>query len=330
MTGPTTSLADQPGLGDQWYAVARDSDVGGAPVPVEVLGRRFVLWRADPAAGAVVAATDRCPHREAPLSEGRVEDGRLVCPYHGWTFAPSGECVRIPSSGPEAPVPPAARLSAVPVRQRYGLVWICPGRPVGEPPTIVEDGDPAFRRLNVGVERWAASATRMVDNFCDVAHFPYVHAVTLGAGVSEEVERFHVDDLGDGFTGYRYTVDVDNAVGERVTQQMTTGFHLPFTVRSTTRVLTGPDVGSERILVLCTTPVDDGSSLFTFVTWRNSESGPTDEEQLAFDRAVGAEDRAMLERIPGGLPFDVAATVNVRSDRLSIEWRRRLAALAPR
>ena len=238
-----------------------------------------------------------------------------------------GACVRVPSSGPGAAIAPAAHLSTVAVDERHGLVWISPGRPSAGPPIIAEDDDPSFRRINVGFERWSASARRMVDNFCDVAHFPFVHAVTLGAGVSEEVERIHVDDLGDGYTGYRYSVDVDNAAGDRVTQQMTTAFHLPFTVRSTTRVETGPDAGSERVLLLCSTPIDDESSLFTFVVWRNSESGPTDAEQIAFDRAVGAEDRAMLERIPGSLPLDVSATANVHSDRLSVEWRRRLAAL---
>ncbi len=328
-----------PALRDQWYVVALSTDVAAGPMPVELLGDRYVLWRppgdaASVGTGAapgrsVVAAVDRCPHREAPLSAGRVIDGGcLVCPYHGWTFDTTGACVRIPSSSPGLAVTPAARLSIVAVRELYGLVWLSPSDPAGEPPPIAEEADPSFRRINVGLERWSASATRMVDNFCDVAHFPFVHRATLGADVDEVVDRIHVEDLGDGFTGYRYSVDVDNAAGERVTQLMTTGFHLPFTVRSTTRISTGPDAGSKRVLLLCATPIDDHSSMFTFVVWRNSEVGPTDEEQLAFDRAVGAEDRAMLETIPGSLPLDVSATVNVQSDRLSVEWRRRLAALA--
>jgi len=325
MTSTTVPLPDRAALHDQWYVVAASADVGNAPIPVEVLGRRFVLWRTG--LGTAAAAPDRCPHREAPLSAGRVEAGCLVCPYHGWAFEASGACVHVPSSGEGAPITPAAHLSIVPMRERYGLVWISPGAPSTEPPSIVEDGAPGFRRLNVGVERWSVSATRMVDNFCDVAHFPFVHAVTLGAGVSEIVPRIEVEPLGDGFIGYRYSVAVDNAAGERVTQHMTTGFHLPFTVRSTTRVANGPDAGSARVLLLCTTPIDDRSSLFTFVVWRNSAAGPTDDEQLAFDRAVGAEDRAMLEQIPGSLPLDPAATVNVQSDRLSVDWRRRLAAL---
>src|SRR3712207_6122496 len=86
-----------------WYAVARSIDVGPRPVPVVLLGERLVLWRGD--GGALTAAPDRCPHREAPFSRGEVEEGCLVCPYHGWTFASGGRCVRVPSSDPGTPVP---------------------------------------------------------------------------------------------------------------------------------------------------------------------------------------------------------------------------------
>ena len=60
-------------------------------------------------AGDVVAAPDRCPHREAPLSAGFVEDGCLVCPYHGWKFGDDGRCVKVPSSSEGVPPPPRAQ-----------------------------------------------------------------------------------------------------------------------------------------------------------------------------------------------------------------------------
>ena len=63
------------------------------PLAVTVLGEPLVLWRTE--GGALTAAHDRCPHREAPLSHGRVIDDCLQCPYHGWTFRASGACVHI-------------------------------------------------------------------------------------------------------------------------------------------------------------------------------------------------------------------------------------------
>jgi phenylpropionate dioxygenase-like ring-hydroxylating dioxygenase large terminal subunit len=261
------------------------------------------------------------------LSLGSVDDGCLVCPYHAWTFAADGTCVEVPSSGPGAPIPSAAALERVAVRERYGMVWLCPGTPAGELPVISEDDDPSFRRVTAASETWNVSATRMVDNFCDVAHFPFVHATTIGADTDRVVAPITVEPLDADFVGYRYTVEVLDERGGEVRQRMSTGYHLPFVVRSTTRYETGPRAGHDRVLLLCTSPVDDVTSVFTFVSWRNHDHELTDDEFLAFDRAIGAEDRTMLERIDGVLPLDQAATVSVRADRLSVDWRRCLAAL---
>ena len=312
-------------LRDQWYVVADAGDVGEMPIALKLLGDSFVVWRGSD--GALAAAPDRCPHREAPLSLGHLRDGCLVCPYHAWAFAADGTCVDVPSSGAGAPIASSANLAVLAVRELYGLVWLCPGTPSAEPPCVDQDVDPAFRRLTSGMETWSVSATRMADNFCDVAHFPYVHAGTIGPDTDPVVAPISVAQLDADFVGYEYTVDVHDEHGNDVRQRMSTAFHLPFVVRSNTFYESGPRTGHDRVLLLCTTPVDDVTSLFTFVVWRNHDHEVPADQVLEFDRAIGAEDRAMLERIPGVLPLDNSATVSVRSDRLSVEWRRRFAAL---
>jgi vanillate O-demethylase monooxygenase subunit len=181
------------------------------------------------------------------------------------------------------------------------------------------------------VEVWSASATRMTDNFLDIAHFPYVHVGTLGRQVDHDVPKIELEELDEEFFGYEYEVEVDNELGARasgipadsVMRRMTTGFSLPFTVRSTIHYETGLD----HLILLCSTPIDDVTSYFTFVVWRNDDFSVPGEEIIAFDRAIGAEDRAMLEGLPGVLPLDLNATVSVQADKASVEWRRRLAAL---
>ena len=238
-------LVDQPALEGYWYVVAGSDQLDrSAPVPVRLLGRDLVVWRG---VSGVVAAPDRCPHREAPLSLGRIDDGCLVCPYHGWTYGDEGRCVRVPSASEGVPVPPRAHLPAVHAIERYGVVWVCPGEPVAGIPDIVADRDPAFRRINVEVEPWAVSATRMTDNFLDISHFPYVHSGTFGIEANQQVPKIDMVDLDADFVGYEYEVDVDNARGAAssglaapvVTRRMTTGYHLPFTVRSTIHYETG-------------------------------------------------------------------------------------------
>lgn len=105
-----------------WHPVAAMADVQAQPLAVQLLGQSLVLWR--DLAGAVHAWADQCPHRGARLSLGRVCAGRLECPYHGWQFAASGQCVRVPAL-PDF-VPPAGHAAQVFAVQVWcELVWVC-------------------------------------------------------------------------------------------------------------------------------------------------------------------------------------------------------------
>src|SRR5262245_62676613 len=103
---------------------------------------------------------------------------------------------------------------------------------------------------------------------------------------------------------------------------MTMGFALPFTICSTICYATG----LAHILLLLTTPIlllttpilDDVTSYFTFVVWRNDDFSVPADEVIAFDRRIGLEDKARLERIPGVLSLDVTATASVPADRPSL------------
>ncbi len=324
-----------PALKDCWYPVAESVDIDTRPLPVRLLGTDYVLWRGTE--GQLVATPDRCPHREAPLSLGEVKDGMLTCAYHGWGFSDGGRCVSIPSAGPDGAIAVSAHLGCCDVEERYGLVWLCPGTPNGPLPEMGWDTDQRFRRINSGIEPWAVSAVRMVDNFMDISHFPWVHTETFGGGQETTVPKIDLGPLDDHFYGYAYEVDAANPDEAAITsgstedivhRYMSTGFHLPFIVRSTIKYGRPEDADAlEHILLLVSTPVNDYNSLFTFVVWRNDDFDTDPQEVIEFDRAIGAEDKAMLERIPGTLPLDRVGLANVQSDRPSVEWRRRFAEL---
>ncbi len=328
MSETNTVLCNNTALRDSWFVVARAIDVGGAPVGAQLLGTKIVVWRSP--SGAVVAAPDRCPHREAPLSLGVLEEGCLVCPYHGWTFGDDGKCVRVPSSAEGVPAPPRAHLRTFSCEERYGLVWVCLGEARGPIPDIAQEPDETFRRINTPVETWNTSATRMSDNFCDITHFPYVHVGTFGRAQETIVPKVELRPLDHHWYGYSYTVNANNTsdlgnlasgqTGEVVSRSMSTGFNLPFNVKSTIRY----ENGLEHIILMLSTPVDDVTSYFTFVIWRNDDFSVSAEEVIRFDLAIGAEDKKMLERLDGVMPLDQTTLVSVQADKCSVEWRRRL------
>ena len=329
--------------------MARASDVNPGPVAIQLLGNNYAIWQSGE--GEFTAVADRCPHREAPLSAGCVSDGRLACAYHGWVFASGGVCVRVPSAEPELPVPPRAHMPAYGLEERYGLLWLRPKISAGDAgentqsgeageklesipkiPYIRQEDDTSYRRINTPVDIWQTSSPRLADNFMDFSHFPFVHAATFGNPEETVIPKLELGPLEDDFYGYRYGVNANNPASASATsgeatdiveREMTTGFQLPFVVRSTIHYRSGLN----HILLLLTTPRDDLSSYFTFVVWRNDDFSAPADEIISFDLAIGAEDKAMLEKVGGTLPLDLKETVNVQADKPSVEWRRQFAKL---
>src|SRR3954453_15491722 len=136
-----------------WFPLADCEAVGAAPAEAEA--GRVGWWAARPAPEAPVAVVEaRCPHRLVRLAHGGVDGGRLRCPYHGWEFGSDGACAVVPSNGPDAAVPPRARLRTPwGVREDAGTIWIAPtapGQPDAEPDRRAEDQlltnvDPSLR-----------------------------------------------------------------------------------------------------------------------------------------------------------------------------------------
>ena len=199
-------------------------------------------------------------------------------------------------------------------------------------PPIAQEDNASFRRINNPVEVWRTSATRMTDNFLDISHFPWVHRGTFGSGQRTRVEDISLEELEGGYYGYAYDIVANNpdaaklTSGQRegaVSRAMTTGFRLPLTVRSTIAY----ESGLNHIILLLSSPIDDLTSYFTFVVWRNDDFSVPADEVIAFDRMIGAEDKAMLEKVPGVLPLTPRGVVSTRSDKASSAWRRRFARL---
>ncbi|RZL32514.1 MAG: aromatic ring-hydroxylating dioxygenase subunit alpha, partial [Rubrivivax sp.] len=181
------------------HPVAAASELGAAqPLAARLLGQDWVLWR--DAEGRAQAAHDRCPHRGTRLSLGRVCEGDLQCPYHGWRFGSDGRCTRIPAQ-PGFQPPTSHGLGSVrTLVEAHGLLWL---RPDGGAPNLprLPDSAPLLRQLTSEAYDVATSAPRVVENFLDMAHFGFVHEGWLGDAEHPEVPPYEASaSAEDGVT----------------------------------------------------------------------------------------------------------------------------------
>ena len=124
-----------PAWHNAWFPIAFSVDATpGRLHRVTVFDNGYVFFRDE--AGAIRVLEDRCPHRLARLSDGRLVGSEIECLYHGWRFAADGECVRIPQLDPSQPIPKAACARRVPVAERQGMIWIHCGEPTAADPAL--------------------------------------------------------------------------------------------------------------------------------------------------------------------------------------------------
>lgn len=168
---------------NRWYVIleTRELPRNGA-LGVVRMGERLALWRN--AAGELVCTGDDCPHRGAALSQGRVVDGCIQCPFHGFEFAETGECTKIPAHGDDGPIPSAMRVKTYPVREHQGFVWLWYGDATDQLPPVpwFEDIDDSYV-YDTLTDDWATHYTRAIENQLDFTHVPFTHHNTIGRGV---------------------------------------------------------------------------------------------------------------------------------------------------
>ena len=182
-----------------WHVVLSERELRGRPVGKRRFGEQFVFWR--DSRGQVACLLDRCPHRGAALSLGRLQHGTLACPYHGFRFDGQGRCVAIPAEG-DRPIPDHFHGQPVPVRESQGFVWMWRGPALDAdrlPPVPIQ---PVGDRTSVYAEctqQWPAHFTRCVEGVIDHSHLPFVHRKTLGLFTRDPVTHIRVELIEDGF-----------------------------------------------------------------------------------------------------------------------------------
>ncbi len=161
-----------------WYVAAQSGEIGRELTQRWITGDPVVLYRTE--AGQVAAMEDRCPHRRAALSKGRLVGDDIQCGYHGITFDCSGACVRIPG---QEEIPPALAVRTYPIAEKWKWIWIWMGDPAAADESLL----PAFQYNDSpgwvatgGCIEVKANYQLLTDNLLDLTHLTYVHGKSIG------------------------------------------------------------------------------------------------------------------------------------------------------
>jgi phenylpropionate dioxygenase-like ring-hydroxylating dioxygenase large terminal subunit len=312
-----------------WYVAELSENLKEEPIHVRMLGFDFVLFR--DSAGKAHCLSNLCVHRGASLAHGKVKGDCIECPYHGWQFqGEDGACTKIPSLGPDAKIPPRAKVDSYPTQEKYGLVFAFLGDlpESGRPPImdIPEYGQDGWR-VTTQVYEWTANYQRAVENTLDPAHTEFVHP---SMGYGGDRDDYHVPDLtlieedwGCGTMTTFVSPDLPDSKmkGLKGEGEMEAGAGNHGPSSTWTRLHFSPHAWAHQYGF--STPVDEKHLKRYFLQARNfrtdPEMDPTINER---NTAVMMQDKTVIERVePFYTPGSSTEEVMVKADAVINRYR---------
>jgi phenylpropionate dioxygenase-like ring-hydroxylating dioxygenase large terminal subunit len=323
-------VTQQPVLKRFWYPVLPLDQLTEQPQPFTLLGQKIVLWRDEQ--DNPVVTEDRCCHRSAQLSKGKIVDGHLQCPYHGWQFDGTGTCVKVPQLTGDK-VPASYCIKAFQSAERYGYIWVClADEPLHPIPVLTEATDPNFRLIPEFYEPWACAGLRVMENEFDMAHPTFVHTGTFGSADHPLPEQLVVTETSTGIHTHA-VLGVVNPLEQQQNLKMSESqthrtldveWFMPFTCKLRINYANG----LVHIIVNTATPIDDRTSQIVQFCLRNdTETDTPMADVIAFDRRVTLEDKVILETTDYDVPLRPSQEQHMLTDQPGIVMRRKLAEL---
>ncbi|NHJ40041.1 MAG: aromatic ring-hydroxylating dioxygenase subunit alpha, partial [Asgard group archaeon] len=167
---------------NQWYVVLSSKELKkGKLLGITRFSEKLVFWRDKN--GDVGCIFDKCTHRGASLSKGKILSNNMIqCPFHGFEYNRIGKVTKIPAIGKNTPIPDRYKVNFYPAKDAFGLIWIWWGEPQEEYPPLpfFEDLEGFFYATYI--DYWPIHYSRAIENQLDVVHLPFVHYNTIGRG----------------------------------------------------------------------------------------------------------------------------------------------------
>ncbi len=312
-----------------WWPLAPLAELDTSqPIARTLHGIPLVLFR--DAEGKPAALHDRCPHRHAPLSDGKVHQGRVVCPFHGWRFSANGCCTDVPGMNFEAGRTPVVPTFAA--RAAYGLVWVCaePGDDTPEPvaPAVVEEVDVFFMTDTVQCE-----IDEGAENFLDGFHTHFVHAGWIRRDSKRQTVNAEVRRLANGVEARYSNESLQSGLVSRIFEGSRTESFGRFYLPAIAEIEYRGNCGLNLLITAWLTPESKGSLRFHARVATRQGITPAWLKKVFLcwsfgiifrqDKAILEQTRANIRRFEGMGP--TPSILNTELDLLGPSIRRLLA-----
>ncbi|PNW88760.1 hypothetical protein CHLRE_01g043350v5 [Chlamydomonas reinhardtii] len=194
--GLESSMEIEEGLRNFWYPAEFSARLPkDTLVPFELFGEPWVMFRDEK--GQPSCIRDECAHRGCPLSLGKVVEGQVMCPYHGWEFNGDGACTKMPST----PFCRNVGVAALPCAEKDGFIWVWPGDglPAETLPDFAQPPEGFLIHAEIMVDVPVEHGL-LIENLLDLAHAPFTHTSTFARGWPvPDFVKFHANKALSGF-----------------------------------------------------------------------------------------------------------------------------------
>ena len=316
---------------DQWYGILDAKELRkDKPIGVIRMGEKLVLWRSKN--GEINCIFDKCCHRGAALSSGKVLHDTINCPFHGFAYDASGKVILIPANGRSTPVPDRYQVHAYKVEEKYDVIWLWYGDYKEDLPEI-----PFFKYLRQGFsygefsETWPVHYTRAIENQLDVVHLPFVHANSIGRG-NKTVVNGPVVKWEDNLMTFYVNNVVDDGVSKPLKSEEIENYKDLFSLQFQMPNMWQNIISRDVRIVAIFAPIDEGHTRIYLRFYQkfikipvlkqivNSLSNISNKYILHQDR------RVVLTQIPIKTEFKMGENL-IQGDAPIIEYRKRRAIL---
>lgn len=312
---------------NSWYVIASSKEIKkDKPLFLTRLNKKLALWR--DTKGEVCCIDDKCCHRGASISHGKIIGDNIACPFHGFQFDKSGKTITIPANGKCEKVGNAYKVQGYKIKEEYDFIWLWYGESdkahdILPFPDNLKDKSFSYSSL---VDYWNCHYSRCIENQLDPVHVPFVHSTTIGKG-NKTVINGPVVELEKENRLLRFYVEnvTDHCQKALLDSQMTNykektyiEFYFPNTWQNI--------ISKKMRVFIAFSPVDENNTVIYLRYYQNIITAPIVKELfnlsgIKYSKIILNQDKKVVMTQPKEATSSNMHEILIRGDRPISEYR---------